>query len=56
MAAKLLMLLLGTISAKLSVLSPESLVSQFTSKFNLPYFLDGTILASYANFGYIPYG
>lgn len=38
---------LAAVEAKLKILSPESLASQFK---------DGVIRASYANFGFIPYG
>jgi len=39
--------LLATADARLKVMSPQSLVDQFTN---------ATIRANYANFGFVPYG
>lgn len=47
MATKLLILLISCISANLIVQSPAELKKQFP---------DGVIKASYANYGFIPYG
>jgi hypothetical protein len=50
------LILLGFTHAKLKIMSPESLASKFKGIYTILTFLDGEIKASYANFGYIPYG
>jgi hypothetical protein len=57
MATLLALSAISLSEAKLSVLSPMNLQAKFISKcFSRDTFIDGTIRASYSNFGYIPYG
>jgi hypothetical protein len=56
-----LVVLCSTVQSRLSLLSPMNLQSKFVGKelqknYHSLMCVDGTIEASYANFGYIPYG